>query len=253
MIMNKHYLITMLLGLFLMLSLQNVQAQNIRLLEVNPATDEITLKNFGSSAQNVGSWWVCSLFVYQQISNLNITNGNMMMMPNDEITFTGFSLNDSSSDLGLYNSSSFGSSTAMQDFVQWGAGGQGRENVAVAKGIWSAGDFLSSAGPFAYQGDGTENGLGFWTTLSLDEFLDASQIVLYPNPTQSIITLENLSQHDITGIEVFDTFGRRVNTFNNLDIVDKTQLDLSALTSGMYLFKVFDDANRFVTQKVIIK
>jgi len=251
--MKKHYLFTMILGLILMLTTQNAQAQNIRLLEVNPATDEITLKNFGSSAQNVGSWWVCSLFVYQQINNLNITSGNMMMMPNDEITLTGFSLNDSSSDLGLYNSSSFSSSTAMQDFVQWGAGGQGRENVAVAKGIWTAGDFLSSTGPFVYQGDGTQNGLGFWTTLSLDEFLNASQIVLYPNPTESIITLENLSQHDISGIEVFDTFGRKIDTFSNLNIVDKTQLDLSGLTSGMYIFKVFDENQSFTTQKIIIK
>ncbi|NBC57864.1 MAG: T9SS type A sorting domain-containing protein [Bacteroidetes bacterium] len=251
--MKKHYLITLLLGLCLMFTAQNASAQNIRLLEVNPATDEITLKNFGSSAQNVGSWWVCSLFVYQQISNLSITNGNMMMMPNDEIIFTGFSLNDSSSDLGLYNSNSFGSSTAMEDFVQWGAGGQGRESVAVAKGIWTAGDFLSSSGPFAYQGNGTQNGLGFWTTLSLDDFLNASQIVLYPNPAESIIILENLSQYPITTIFVFDAFGKKVNAFNNLERLDKTQLNISALNSGLYLFKVFDDQNNFVTQKVIIK
>lgn len=251
--MKKHYVFAMILGLCLIFTAQNAQAQNIRLLEVDPATDEITLKNFGSSAQNVGSWWVCSLFLYQQISNLNITNGNIMMMPDDEITFTGFALNDSSSDLGLYNTNSFGSSTAMQDFVQWGAAGQGRENVAVAKGIWTAGDFLNTSGPFAYQGDGTQNGLGFWTTLSLDEFLNASQIVLYPNPAESIITLENLSQYNISKIEAFDTFGRKVNAFNSLDTVDNTQLDVSALTSGLYLFKVFDDANSYVTQKVIIK
>ena len=251
--MKKHYLLSMVLGLFLMLTTQNANAQNIRLLEVNPATDEITLKNFGSSAQNVGSWEVCSLFNYAQISTLNITNGNMMMMPNDEITFTGFSLTDAASDLGLYNSGAFSSSTAMQDFVQWGAGGQGRESVAVAKGIWSAGDFISSSGAIVYQGDGTQNGVGFWTTLSLDEFLNASQIVLYPNPAQSIIKLENLSQHLITGIEIFDTFGRKVNSFNNLSAKDETQLEVSNLSSGIYLFKIFDDKQNFVTQKVIIR
>ena len=252
--MKKHYLLPIVLCLCLILTSLNTNAQNIRLLEVNPATDQITLKNFGSSAQNVGSWWVCSLFVYGQISNLNITNGNMMMMPNDEITFTGFSLNDTSSDLGLYNvGGSFGSSTAMEDFVQWGAGGQGRESVAVSKGIWTAGEFLSSAGPFAYQGDGTQNGLGFWTTLSLDEFLNASQIVLYPNPAESIIRLKNLSQHLTTRIEIYDTFGRKVNSFNTLLSEGETQVDISALNSGIYLFKVFDENQNFSTQKVIVK
>ena len=251
--MKKLYLLPMVLGLFLMFTTQNAHAQNIRLLQVNPTTDEITLKNFGSSAQNVGSWWVCSLFVYGQISNLNITNGAMMMMPNDEITFTGFSLNDTSSDLGLYNSSAFASSTAMQDFVQWGAGGQGRESVAVEKGIWSAGDFLSSTGPFAYEGDGTQNGVGFWTTLSLDEFLNASEIILYPNPTQNFITLNNLSKQNISSIEIYNTLGKKVGNISNLSQVDETQIDVSDLNSGMYLFRIVDNTNNYVTQKVIIK
>jgi len=251
--MKKHYLLSMVLGLFLILTTQNALAQNIRLLQVDPTTDEITLKNFGSSAQNVGSWQVCSLFNYQQISNLNITNGNMMMMPNDEITFTGFSLTDAASDLGLYNSSTFGSTTAMKDFVQWGAGGQGRESVAVAKGIWSAGDFINSSGSIVYQGDGTQNGVGFWTTLSFDEFLNAGKIVLYPNPAQSIIKLKKLSNHNITVIEIYNVFGKIVKNIENLLDIDEIQLNVSDLNSGMYLFKILDENQNYVTQKIIIK
>lgn len=250
--MKKSYLLPMVLGLFLMLTTLNANAQNIRLLQVDPTTDEITLKNFGSSAQNVSNWQVCSLFNYEQISNLNIINGNMMMMPDDEITFTGFSLNDNASDLGLYNSSAFGLTSAMQDFVQWGAGGQGRESVAVSKGVWSAGDYLSSSGAIAYQGDGTENGIDSWTTLSLNAFLNASQIILYPNPTQGIIKLDNLSEQNLTNIEIFNTFGQKVGSFSNLSLVNKTHLDVSSLSAGIYLFKIYDDAESFVTQKVII-
>ena len=50
----------------------------------------------------------------------------MMKLPLRVFHFT-----DNASDLGLYNSSAFSSTTAMEDFVQWGAGGQGRESVAV--------------------------------------------------------------------------------------------------------------------------
>ena len=58
---------------------------------------------------------------------------------------SGFPLNNSVADLGLYETNTFGSASAMQDFVQWGSGGNGRESVAVGKGIWTAGDFILTA------------------------------------------------------------------------------------------------------------
>ena len=50
----------------------------------------------------------------------------------------------------------------MNDFVQWGSGGHGREFVAVSKGIWGFGDFVSGPSPYRYIGDGTQEGVGFW-------------------------------------------------------------------------------------------
>lgn len=251
--MKKHYFISIIFfGMFL-LTAYNGYSQNVRLLEVKPTTNEITLKNFGSSAQNVSNWWVCSLFVYQQINNLTITDGNTMLMPDATITFTGFTLNNTASDLGIYDSSSFGSSTAMQDFVQWGAGGQGRESVAVSKGIWTAGDFLSSTGPFAYQGNGTENGLGFWITLSIDDFLNASKIVLFPNPAVDQLTLVNLAQLQISELQIFDISGRKVEVISNLQGSEETTINLTNFNSGVYFFQIFDSNQNSVVRKVIVK
>ena len=134
-----------LFTLFMLLSLPFAQGQVVINEVQYVGTDQIELKNTGSSMVDVSNWWLCYRFVYRQLSAANITvTGNTLMQPGDIITIsgTGLSLDNVSSDLGIYNSSSFGSSTAMQDFVQWGAGGIGREPVAVAKGIWTAGDFV---------------------------------------------------------------------------------------------------------------
>ena len=45
-----------------------------------------------------------------------------------------------------------------------GGGGLGRESVAVTKGIWGMGDFLDGPAPYDYIGDGTQNGVKFWTS-----------------------------------------------------------------------------------------
>ena len=51
----------------------------------------------------------------------------------------------------------------MADFVQWGAAGSQRENVAVEAGIWTAGDFVEVLGSadnsiiFDGEGNGVEN------------------------------------------------------------------------------------------------
>ena len=89
----------------------------------------------------------------------------------------------SEADLGLYLASgSFGATSAMVDFTQWGSGGHGRESVAVSKGIWTAGDFVDGNEPYTYNGDGTQNGVSFWegvtppNSIPTDITLDANGI-----------------------------------------------------------------------------
>ncbi|MCH8329907.1 MAG: hypothetical protein IH946_00760 [Bacteroidetes bacterium] len=145
------------------LSISFMLNAQVRLTVVDPVLDEITIHNYGSSTENINSWWLCARFSYVQLSGITVQSGSLSLAAGADVTVSGFSLNNTSSDLGLYNSSSFTSTTAMQDFVQWGGGGIGRESVAVAKGIWVAGTFISGTGPYYYIGDGTENGVQFWS------------------------------------------------------------------------------------------
>ena len=50
----------------------------------------------------------------------------------------------------------------MIDFTQWGSASNGRESVAVTKGIWSPGDFIEIADTYNYTGNGNQNGVNFW-------------------------------------------------------------------------------------------
>ena len=48
-------------------------------------------------------------------------------------------------ELGIYKSSSFTSSSAIEDYVSWGANGV-RDSVAAGAGIWINGEFIAVAG-----------------------------------------------------------------------------------------------------------
>jgi hypothetical protein len=111
-----------------------LSAQQVRITEVNVSARNVELTNFGTTSQSLSGWFFCHRFVYPALSG-TLAAGESRQF--------SVSFNQTSSDLCLYNSSSFGSSTAMQDFIQWGAGGLGRQSVAVSKGIWTAGTFFS--------------------------------------------------------------------------------------------------------------
>ena len=73
--------------------------------------------------------------------------------------------------------------------------------------------------------------------------LFATDLSVYPNPTNSIVNVS--SKYDITKIEVFNLLGKNVLSSN------QTQVNISNLSKGIYLFKVKSDD--LVAMKKIIK
>ena len=76
---------------------------------------------------------------------------------------------------------------------------------------------------------------------------------LYPNPASNIINLsiENLANAELK-IEVYDVIGRLNKTVNTTFENNKTSLDISKLTSGIYIVKVINgdavSVKRFVKE-----
>lgn len=196
--------------------------------------DQVELKNFGTSSVDVSSWWFCSLFGYTQISTLTVISG-VANIPPGGIFSVSRNLNDSSADLGLYNSGSFASSSAMQDFVQWGGSGQGRESVAVAKGIWTAGDFVTTpADGHSLEYDGSGNTSSDWFDQANPTIGSENGVVTsvkdnatgvptgfnlaqnYPNPFNPTTQIQyTTAQTGRTQIEIFNILGSKVRTLVN--------------------------------------
>ncbi len=143
--------------------------RSIRLACVNPLTEEVTIKNFGTVAWDISDYRLCSKTTYTtDLTSQTLVDGSFTLAPDATVTvkLTEISLDDVAADLGLYinGTTNFADSVSMQDFTQWGAGQQGRESVAVAKGIWEVNTYISpnEKPEYCYVGDGAEDGAVEW-------------------------------------------------------------------------------------------
>ncbi|MEM7161189.1 MAG: lamin tail domain-containing protein [Bacteroidota bacterium] len=200
--MRKLYILALSLFLF------QIGQSQIKFTVVDLSTSQITLKNMGASTEDISSLRLCALFAYDALSSGDVTvvDGDLNLDPGESVTVSwdAPTLNMTASDLGLYTASgSFGLAVNMLDFLQWGAGGLGREGVAVTAGLWTAGEFIDSGSPFYFTGGAMDSGLGSWssnppattgpcTDLFFSEYIEGSSnnkaIEIY-NPTGSAVDL----------------------------------------------------------------
>lgn len=141
------------------LTMPDNNVRSIVINEVNYGEDKlIELWNNGTVAVDISSYWLClGPGQYLQMENATITTGDTNLDPGEFVVANWDELSNSEG-LGLYANNSFTSADAIMDFVQWGAAGSARENVAVAAGIWTAGDFVEEVRlpsfSISYDGEG---------------------------------------------------------------------------------------------------
>ncbi len=82
--------------------------------------------------------------------------------------------------------------------------------------------------------------------LSINDNEDIS-VLIYPNPSTGILNIKTKTNIDI---DVFDITGKLIHSAFN--VKDGDQINLSNLSSGLYLVKMFDEVSE-TTQKIIIK
>lgn len=140
---------------------------DITMTEVDLVGNRIEIINTGSMAVDLSNYWLCNRVngspFYQTfgagatagtltVSGLsteaagvsdgftNLEAGDVLVLEIDPDF-----LPDANGELGIYNTNSFGSSAAIEDYVLWGANGV-RDSVAQAAGIWTDNTALSVAG-----------------------------------------------------------------------------------------------------------
>ena len=176
---------------------------NIRIVMVDASKDEVTLKNFSESEADISGYFFCRRRVYAPFSSTPNDADDLVLAQDEEITFT-ISVEDEASDVAIYNAGgAFASADALVDFMQFGGSftNNGREDVAVEKEIWAAGEFVEGGSPFTYIGNGVQNGADQWEGEEVAPQVASSVRLVFVDPVNDLVTLKNFGteEEDISG------------------------------------------------------
>jgi hypothetical protein len=77
-------------------------------------------------------------------------------------------------------------------------------------------------------------------------------VVIYPNPSNGTLhlNLENTAMVKIQQIDVYDIYGKQLRKVENIGI-QRTTIDLSGLSSGIYFIRVFMDNGETKTKRIV--
>jgi len=145
---------------------------SVIITEVEYLGDLVELFNDGNITVDLSDYWFCiAPGTYKRIGDLPV-QGNVLLEPGDFLV-VDYGLDKGLGGLGLYsNNTDFSAAENMVDFVQWGDAASPREDVAVAAGLWTAGDFVPVTQDFdssiAYDGEG--NASTDWVETQMTSF-----------------------------------------------------------------------------------
>lgn len=233
-------------------------AAQLRIVQVNPTTDEVILQNFGANALDATGYRLCSEIRYGFISSatstdtVTVLSGDLTSIPpGGRLRLTvppNMTLDPTGGDLGLYQPlGPFSQDTAMLDFVQWVSSGNGRESVAVTKGIWATGTFVSGTAPYGFTGGATDFGVGFWIngTASRNAVTALPDLRIFPNPAEDVLFV-SLPNGRIETTRLLDATGREVFAPHTAGAIE-----LGALPAGLYSLIVETTAGTAVRRVVV--
>ncbi|MFP2995772.1 spondin domain-containing protein [Spongiivirga sp. MCCC 1A20706] len=198
---------------------------SVVLNEVQYLGDNVEIFNNGEIAVDLSDYWLClGPNQYAQIGDLT-TTGNVNLGVGEYLNIS-YEMPEAEGGLGLYSTNAFTNADAMVDFVQWGASGAARENVAVDANLWTAGEFVPVMGNENYSivFDGEGNGASNWaetTTVTLG----AENVLTVPMEMRRSIVLNEVQ------------FGNRnlIEIYNNGDVAADLSSYWLCLGPGQYV------------------
>lgn len=137
---------------------------NPRLKKVNPANNEITIRNFGSTQVNLSNYKLASESnQINLISSMTVVQGSLIVPPLGEVVLSGLSLDLTGGDLTLYQpAADFNNTADMVDFMQWKNAGNPWQNTAVNNNYWASNTFVDGEPTYIYIGNGDDYGVQYW-------------------------------------------------------------------------------------------
>ncbi|MBT8219624.1 MAG: T9SS type A sorting domain-containing protein [Bacteroidia bacterium] len=90
------------------------------------------------------------------------------------------------------------------------------------------------------------------TTTSINQSQKITgQLILYPNPTGSILNIINPISDKSIAVEVFDVLGRKMLKIEHTIFSNDIELDISRLRSGIYSIHLFSTTERYINQFIV--
>lgn len=81
-------------------------------------------------------------------------------------------------------------------------------------------------------------------------------ISIYPNPSKDFVFIKNLPLNEVSTVEVYNIFGRKMLAFSQPPLTSESavhKFDLSALAKGIYMIRVFDEGMNMIFTKSLSK
>ena len=186
------------------------------------------------------------------------------MDPGEFVTLqTTVDINENDGEFGLYTTNSFGSSSAITDYVEWGSTGHGRSSVAVGAGIWTTGDFAQAwAAGSVLEYDGAGDSSSDWSQ-DAPSLCAANagrpnpvsiEYTIYPNPSSGELSLD-FKDERVSGdmrITIYNSVGTVEASFN-MDVTQTKGMRMHELESGTYYMKIIQNGRVQLKPFIIIQ
>ena len=184
---------------------------DIRIVNVDPATEWVTIKNFGTETIDISEYWLCQRPQYDQLGNagsVRIVFGDLVLDPEEEVLisvspagpsgdFSAITDLPDNGELGLFANAEFGSTdpNVLLDFVSWGGVTEPtRSEQAVAAGRWDTpGSFVAGNAPFDFIGGANDVGASFWEGEEGDKIVRIS----FVDPINEWVTIKNFGTETV--------------------------------------------------------
>ena len=76
------------------------------------------------------------------------------------------------------------------------------------------------------------------------EVTEKKEVIIYPNPTKAELNLDNLGYNQLTNVRIYDSFGKLVLSFDNVNTSEKVNVE--NLPTGVYFLKSNEVQHKFV-------
>lgn len=225
------------------------------------STTSVTLYNFSLSSYDLTNHMLTIGNSWHLMSTLTVLSGNLNLPASQSVTVGGLTIPNGTGSVALWQpgtNSGNASSSNIIDFVQYGAGGQAFEAIAVQAFLILVNTYAPGALPIrrtdANQGPGNGNWVQDATGIISSESIYALQFM--PNPVSDRITIsmspDFFSASPSFNCSLLDASGRLWISESAITS-QQAVINCKALPAGMYFVQITSASGATLQRKRVMK